>query len=153
VPLAAAFVLLDSTGWRALVVALAAATDWIDGRIARGRGQTTSTGEWLDPLADKTFMVAALVTIVVERGVPPWTLPLLLTRDIGVLLGALFLFGRGQRRRMRARRVGKAVTWLQFAAVGLILLVPPSAVWLAIPLALLGAWAVLDYARAATETR
>ncbi|MGV6850325.1 MAG: CDP-diacylglycerol--glycerol-3-phosphate 3-phosphatidyltransferase [Marinibacterium sp.] len=65
---ALAFVLLPRPigDWSALILfALAAATDWIDGRLARAWGQVTRLGTMLDPIADKVMVAAALVTLSV----------------------------------------------------------------------------------------
>lgn len=147
-PLAALFVLVDGFASRVGVVALAAASDWIDGRVARATRQVTVAGEVLDPIADKVFMLAALVTLATERLVPALVVPLLLTRDVGVALGVIVLAIRGRRMRMPARRAGKIVTWLQFAGIGAILLWPGIAWWVAFVVAAAGMFALQDYARA-----
>ena len=146
-PLAIAFPLVDGLAGRALIVGTAAASEWIDGRLARATGQVTAAGELLDPIADKTFVFAVLVTLAVEGAIPFWTLPLLLTRDIGVTLAALVRRRRG-RRRTPARPLGKLVTWLQFATVAAMLVWPRTAVWAAPAIAALGVIALYDYARA-----
>ena len=148
IPLALLFVLTDDPAARFAILVVAAGSDWIDGPLARRTGTSSRTGEWLDPLADKIFMVAALVTIAFDRGLPAWVLPLLLLRDIGVALGGLALLMLGRRAAVAARRAGKWVTWMQFLAIALILVRPALAVWIAPPLALLGAIALADYARA-----
>jgi CDP-diacylglycerol--glycerol-3-phosphate 3-phosphatidyltransferase/cardiolipin synthase len=150
-PLAALFILVDGGG-RIVVVVAAALSDWIDGRLARAQHQVTRAGELLDPIADKTFMVAAIGTLVVEGSLPGWTLPLLLVRDLGVALGAVLLRARGVHVRMPARRPGKAVTWLQFAAIGALLLWPQAAWWIAPAVAAAGMFALLDYAHAVRWT-
>ncbi|HEX2168450.1 MAG TPA: CDP-alcohol phosphatidyltransferase family protein [Longimicrobiales bacterium] len=146
-PLAALFPLTGGA-LRIAVVAIAAWTDWIDGRFARRTKQVTRLGEVLDPIADKTFMLVALITLAAEGALPLWTLPLLLTRDIGVAAGALVLVARGRNVRLPARRAGKAVTWLQFAAIGALLVSPEAGAWLAPVVALAGLYALRDYARA-----
>lgn len=147
-PLAAAFALVGGTGARFAIVAIAAFSDWIDGPLARHMGSTSRTGEWLDPLADKAFMVTALVVLARDVGLAWWVLPLLLLRDIGVALGALVLLALRKRAAVAARRAGKWVTWLQFLAIGVLLLEPALAPWIAPPVALLGVVALVDYARA-----
>ena len=99
-PLAVAFVLVDGLTARLLLVVAAGVSDWIDGPLARATGSTSRIGEWLDPVADKFFMVVAIVTLTVEIGLPLWVLPLLLLRDIGVVTGAAILALR--RRRLRS---------------------------------------------------
>jgi CDP-diacylglycerol--glycerol-3-phosphate 3-phosphatidyltransferase/cardiolipin synthase len=131
------------------VVAVAAASDWIDGRLARRTGRASAIGAFIDPVADKIFALVALVTLALEGSIPAWTLPLLLTRDIGVSVGALLLVAGGRRPRVKARRPGKAVTWLQFAAIGILIVLPSSVRWLAPLVAVAGIVALVDYARAA----
>lgn len=150
-PLAALFPLLGSVPGRIAVVTLAAGSDWIDGRLARASSQVTRLGELLDPIADKTFMASVLITLAVEGRVPVWTLPLLLTRDIGVALGALVRAARGHRDRMPARRAGKLVTWLQFIGIAALLLWPGTAWWIAAAIAAIGVFALVDYARAISD--
>ncbi|MFN3288120.1 MAG: CDP-alcohol phosphatidyltransferase family protein, partial [Sphingomonadaceae bacterium] len=55
----------------ALFVA-AAATDWLDGRIARARGQVSEFGRFLDPIADKLMVAAALVVLVAQGIIAGW---------------------------------------------------------------------------------
>lgn len=144
-PMALGFVVVHGTGPRLLLAAAAGLSDWVDGRLARATGTTSRTGEWLDPVADKSFMVVAIVTLTIEAGLPLWVLPLLLLRDIGVVLGAGVLALLHRPAALPARRFGKWVTWFQFLAVGLIVLRPSLAVWIAPPVALLGAIALVDY--------
>lgn len=149
IPLAVLFPLIGDLGWRFAVVAFAAATDWADGRLARRTGRESRLGEVLDPVADKVFVVTVLITLVAEDRLALWTLPLLLTRDIGVAAGIVALAVRGKRVRVRARRPGKIVTWLQFGAIAAILLWPASAPWVTPPVAVAGLVALRDYARSA----
>lgn len=148
VPLAALFIAVDSTTARLIVVLIAGVSDWADGRLARSTGAVSTTGIWLDPVADKIFIITCVVALTLDVGLPLYVLPLILLRDIGVLLGALWLFALGRRRGSPARPAGKWVTWLQFAALGLILLRPSLALWIAPAVALVGAIALRDYARA-----
>ena len=146
-PLAVLFPFTGGGGRLAVLVA-AAASDQIDGRLARRTGTVTRLGEVLDPIADKTFMLSALSTLAVEGILPWWALPALLTRDIGVAIGVLLLALQGTRVRMPARRAGKLVTLLQFAGIGGMLAWPETASWLAVLTAAAGMYALGDYARA-----
>ncbi|WP_099825647.1 CDP-diacylglycerol--glycerol-3-phosphate 3-phosphatidyltransferase [Oceaniglobus indicus] len=61
--------------WFALILfAAAAATDWIDGYLARAWGQETKFGTMLDPIADKAMVVIALLVITGFSGMDPWIL-------------------------------------------------------------------------------
>ena len=153
IPLAALFVLMDGLTARLLIVAIAGVSDWADGRLARATGSVSSTGVWLDPVADKIFIVASVVALTLDVGLPLWVLPLLLLRDIGVLIGAVYLAALGRRKGSPARTAGKWVTWLQFVALGLILLRPALATWIAPAVGIVGAIALRDYGRAVLRRR
>jgi len=62
----------------------AAFTDWLDGRLARQRGQVTALGIWLDPLADKLLVVAAFLALVELRLAPAWMVLIILGRELAV---------------------------------------------------------------------
>lgn len=147
-PLAVAFVLVPAAPVRLALITAAAASDWIDGRLARSTGRVTRVGELLDPVADKTFMLAAVGALVLEGYLAAWMLPLLLLRDLGVIVGAGVALARRPHLRLPARAPGKVVTYLQFLATGAILLRPGSARWIVAVVAALGLYALADYARA-----
>jgi cardiolipin synthase (CMP-forming) len=147
IPLAVMFVIIDTVLLRLCVVALAAASDWADGEIARRTGRVTRAGEVLDPVADRAFMITAMIWLAIDGSVAWWMLPLLLLRDIGVLFGALIILAIEPGMRLAARATGKRVTWLQFLAVGLILLRPDLVPFIVVPIALMGVVALVDYGR------
>lgn len=146
-PLALLFVVANSTVLRLAILAAAAVSDWADGFLARRAGRTTRAGEVLDPIADRTFMLTAVIWLAVYGSVQWWTLPLLLLRDIGVMIGALMVLAIEPRMRLPSRAAGKGLTWLQFAAVGLILLKPDLVTIIVVPIAILGVVALVDYGR------
>jgi cardiolipin synthase (CMP-forming) len=145
-PLAAAFVITPDTTFRIALVALSAFSDWADGAIARRSATVTRAGELLDPIADRTFMLTVIIALAIERSLPLWSVPLLLLRDVGVVLGAAAVLLIDRRIRLPARPFGKRVTWLQFAGVALLLLRPDLVLWVVPPIALLGSIALADYA-------
>src|SRR5437899_12574648 len=68
--------------WLALAIFLAAAaTDLLDGFLARRWGQVTTIGTLLDPIADKLLVSAALVALVQVRAVPAWMVILIVGRE------------------------------------------------------------------------
>ena len=69
----------------AAVIFLAAVfTDWLDGRIARSRGQVTTLGQLLDPIADKLLIAAALISLVEIQRVAAWVATIIIGRDIAI---------------------------------------------------------------------
>lgn len=147
IPLAVLFVTIDVTLLRLGIVAAAAGSDWADGVLARRTRRVTHLGEVLDPVADRTFMITALIWMAAHEWLPWWTLPLLLLRDAGVMIGAVVVLAIDRRMRFPARTTGKRLTWLQLIAIGLILVQPNLAPVIAIPIAVMGAAALADYGR------
>src|SRR5437763_6184407 len=71
--------------WLALAIFLsAAATDLLDGYLARRWQQVTTIGTLLDPIADKLLVSAALIALVQEKVVPAWLVVLLIGREFAV---------------------------------------------------------------------
>lgn len=122
-PLALAFPFAARSKGPALVVlALAGLTDVLDGYLARTRGQVTSTGAVLDPVADKVFALSVVTTLIARGQIPKWGIPALLAREI--LEAPLLVWGLAARPHqqrevtdVRANVPGKIATVAQFAAV------------------------------------
>lgn len=93
------------TSWSYLtasaVFALAAATDWLDGYLARRLGQSTPFGAFLDPVADKLMVAVALVLLVEEHANLWLTLPAVIIIGREIVVSALREWmaelGRGRR--------------------------------------------------------
>ncbi|KAB0666790.1 CDP-diacylglycerol--glycerol-3-phosphate 3-phosphatidyltransferase [Oryzomonas japonica] len=68
--------------WAAAVFALASITDWLDGYLARRMGIVTVFGKFLDPIADKLIVMAALIMILPFGRVPAWMVLVVLGREI-----------------------------------------------------------------------
>ncbi len=102
----------------ALLVAIAA-SDWVDGYVARRFDQASRLGAVLDPLVDRILIVVALLTLLAAGVVPPALVILLVTRDVLVVGGALVLFGGLAP--MPVNRTGKAATAALFAGIALLL--------------------------------
>jgi CDP-diacylglycerol--glycerol-3-phosphate 3-phosphatidyltransferase len=97
----------------ALLVFLgAAATDALDGPLARRRGGTTAFGAALDPLADKILVVGALAALALRGLAPAWAVVVIVARE----LAAIELRARSAHA-VGATADGKAKTVLQVAAV------------------------------------
>lgn len=120
IPCAAAFVLTVDHPWRATVVlAIAGATDVLDGWLARRRGEAHELGALLDGVVDKIFVLTVVVSLVVQRRLPLLEAALLGVRDVGELLviAVALLLPMRAVRLIGAERLGKATTMVQFAVV------------------------------------
>jgi len=107
---------------RALVLlAVFAATDWLDGYLARRLDQVSRLGALLDPVSDRALFIVVGVGFVVAGIVPLWAIVVLLLRDgLVTLVGGVLLL-RGART-PEVTRVGKVSTFgLMFALVGFLL--------------------------------
>jgi cardiolipin synthase (CMP-forming) len=108
-------------GWAVVVLAVAGATDWADGKLARALGQASRLGALLDPAADRLYIVATLVAFVLRDVVPLWVVVVLLGRELvlGITLLALRRAGWPP---LQVHYLGKAATFLLLYAFPLLLL-------------------------------
>ena len=84
IPVFMVFLLLG-WNWAALVVfILASLTDFVDGYIARHYNQVSDFGKFLDPLADKLLVIAAMLIFVQWGRIPAWMVMIVLTREFAV---------------------------------------------------------------------
>ena len=79
--------------WAVAVLIASAATDWLDGKLARALHQQSRLGEALDPAADRLYIAATLVALAVRGIIPWWLFALLVVREL-VVAGALGLLKR-----------------------------------------------------------
>ena len=78
-------VLLLGYNWLALIIfAIASLTDFVDGYIARHYNQTSDFGKFLDPLADKLLVTAAMLIFVQWGRMPAWAVMIVLAREFAV---------------------------------------------------------------------
>lgn len=83
--------------WLSLAVfIIASLTDYVDGQIARTRNQVTDFGKFLDPLADKLLVIAAMCMFCQWGMLPAWALMLVLTREFAVTGLRLVAVGKGK---------------------------------------------------------
>lgn len=114
-------------GWArmacALVFLIAAVTDWMDGYLARRLGQTSRFGAFLDPVADKLMVAAALVLLV--EADPRWPLSvaavIIIGREITVSALREWMAELGDRTKVAVNMVGKFKTAAQMTAIVLLL--------------------------------
>ncbi len=125
---AVAFPLAPRSWWLALVLT-AAASDWLDGYLARRFHATSWIGGLLDGLSDKAFVVSALLTFAAHDLLSWWQIPFLLLRDFSVATGVTISAMRRDKdafRHMDSRAFGKLTTVVIFALL-VVLLVWPDA--------------------------
>lgn len=154
-PLAALFLVSETVVQRVALVLAAAATDFLDGYIARHQNLVSRMGALIDPVADRAFVVTAFVTYVLEGALTPLEFFVVLVRDISTAIG--FLIARTvpslRAVEFKARLPGKLVTSLQLL---LLLAVPVLPVLLGkeshqvlklllLAVGTLSVWAVVDY--------
>ena len=99
---------------------LAAASDGIDGYIARHYNQRTRLGSVLDPIADKGLLLAAIVTLSFSNWhyeFPLWFPILVISRDMVIVIGSLLLHYFNGKIQVRPSLTGKAATAFQMIAI------------------------------------
>lgn len=110
-----------------LILILAGATDILDGYLARSRGLVTQTGIMLDPLADKTMMIAVVLSLMISGMIPWEAAAAMFIRDLGMIAGAAFFHFRGKRT-VPANVMGKLTTVLYYLAILFIIFEFPFAI-------------------------
>lgn len=111
-PLAVAFVVIPHSGWRLLVLSVAAFTDLADGFLARRFGGSR-LGSFLDPVADKLFMAGAFGVVFFSGMLRWYEIVMVLIRDIAATAAFLGVVALKRPEAIPARAGGKAVTVAQ----------------------------------------
>ena len=107
----------------------ASCTDMADGNLARRRGQVTELGKFLDPLADKLFVLSVLIVLVQEGLLAAWVVVIIFGRELLITVLRSYRADRGV---VAATPFGKTKTVLQVLAVLLLILQRPYP-WLTVP--------------------
>jgi len=107
----------------AIIFSLAALTDTIDGYLARFQKQVTAMGQFLDPIADKLLVSAALISLVELARISAWVALVIIAREFAV--SGLRLAAIAEKEVIVASRMGKIKTISQIVAVIAIILQPP----------------------------
>jgi len=156
IPLAIVFcVTYGYPQWSLGVIAAAALTDALDGAVARrarSRAEAhglrvSSAGEWLDPVADKIFMAAVVVTLALH-GTPIAVVLAICARELAIIpLGIVYRIVRPHvEHAFKADFLGKATTIAQLAAVAGAVIQAPWAAPAAVLAGTIGIAAVIHYA-------
>ena len=107
----------------AAVFVAASLTDTLDGNLARARGQVTELGKFLDPLADKLFILSVLIVLVQVRALAAWVVVVIFGREL--LITVLRSLSASQGHVIAATPWGKTKTVSQVVAVLLLILQEP----------------------------
>jgi len=110
----------DAATW---IFVIAAATDWLDGYLARKLGQSSPFGAFLDPVADK-LMVAVALVLLVQIDEKAWLVmpaTIIIGREIAVSALREWMAGIGERTKVAVSVIGKIKTTFQMVALLLLL--------------------------------
>ncbi|GAC1652808.1 MAG: hypothetical protein NVS4B3_15330 [Gemmatimonadaceae bacterium] len=153
--LAGCFPLVPEAGDRAALIGAAAATDFLDGFIARRARLTSKWGALIDPIADRAFVLVAVTTFLFAGELAVWQYIVLLSRDLMTAIG--FLVARIvpwlRPVEFKARAPGKVVTSLQLITLLMVILLPRTVPLLVVATGLTSAFAVADYTRVLWRAR
>jgi CDP-diacylglycerol--glycerol-3-phosphate 3-phosphatidyltransferase len=127
----------------ALIFILASTTDWIDGYFARKYNLVTNLGKFLDPLADKLLVSAALIVLVELGLAPAWMVIIIISREFAVTGLRLVLAGEGEV--VAANMLGKIKTWTQIIAISALLLHNFPFQMISFPFAMISLWVAVFF--------
>jgi CDP-diacylglycerol--glycerol-3-phosphate 3-phosphatidyltransferase/cardiolipin synthase len=99
----------------------AAVTDWLDGYLARRWNQTTSFGAFLDPVADKLMVAAALIVLTEKGTINPLVSLIIIGREITISALREWMAQIGQSKSVAVNLLGKAKTVIQLVAIPFLL--------------------------------
>jgi phosphatidylglycerophosphate synthase len=142
--------------WRFAAIVAAAVSDALDGLLSRATQTSSITGRFLDPVADKVFVIAALITFVMDGTLTVGQLALIALRDIAVLLCAAWALTRSGWAAAELAHptwLGKLTTPLQMLALLVVLLWQEATSFVIVPVAVVSGLAGLDYCRRAWVLR
>lgn len=107
--------------WAVVVLAAASFTDWLDGQIARRWHQVSRVGQMLDPIADRLYIFATVVALMLRGVIPLWLVIALVARDLAMVCLVPVLRTRGFTS-LPVHFVGKAATFCLLFSFPLLLL-------------------------------
>jgi cardiolipin synthase len=108
--------------WAVVLLVAAAASDWLDGKIARAWNQESRLGQMLDPTADRLYIGAMLIGLAVRGIIPWWLVGVLIGRELVLALALLWLRSAAGYGPLQVSLIGKTATLCLFYAFPLLLL-------------------------------
>ena len=140
----------DTAGLAAILFAVAAATDWVDGQLARRWNVTSKLGSFLDTTADKLLVSGVLIALLGAERVSPWIVAVIVGRELVLmgLRGVLAADGTV----ISPSLLGKLKTTIQFLAIALAIPRPGEPIgslyvdeWAMLAAAAITVWSAVDY--------
>lgn len=142
IPIVLALMVIDDITCRwlaAILFLLAALTDFVDGRLARSRGEITDFGKFIDPIADKLLVLLPLILLLWQGAdVGVFAVLIMVAREI--IISGFRLVAASRNQVIAADASGKLKTSLQILAVAMLMLRAPYAYYVAWLAALLSAY-------------
>ncbi|HKM04657.1 MAG TPA: CDP-diacylglycerol--glycerol-3-phosphate 3-phosphatidyltransferase [Lachnospiraceae bacterium] len=134
--------------WIALgIFIIASLTDLLDGKIARKYNLVTNFGKFMDPLADKLLVSAALIGLVELSKIPAWIVIVIISREF--IISGFRLIASDNGRVLAASNIGKFKTTFQMimvclmiADIKMFMVITQVVMWIAVILTI---WSLLDY--------
>jgi CDP-diacylglycerol--glycerol-3-phosphate 3-phosphatidyltransferase len=144
----------DETGDAAVVgcflFCVAAATDWVDGRLARRWEVTTKFGSFLDTTADKMLVSGVLIALLAAERASPWLVALIIGRELTLMGLRGIIASEGEV--MAPSMLGKLKTSAQFLAIALAIVRPGEPIgglyideWAMLAATFITVWSAVDY--------
>jgi CDP-diacylglycerol--glycerol-3-phosphate 3-phosphatidyltransferase len=140
----------DTSAPAAVLFAVAAITDWVDGRLARRWNVTSKLGSFLDTTADKLLVSGVLIALLGAERVSPWIVAVIVGREL-VLMGLRGVIA-AEGAVMAPSFLGKLKTSVQFLAIILAILRPGDEIgglyidqWAMLAAAAITVWSAADY--------
>ncbi len=118
-PVLFVLIILHEASWAGMVFAVAAASDWWDGHIARRMGLVSPLGTFLDPLADKLLTGAAFIAFAWLEYIPWWMVVVILARDLYLTYFRVVADAMGLS--LRTTNFAKGKTFVQMTFIAILL--------------------------------
>jgi cardiolipin synthase len=112
----------EADGWAIIVLIFAGISDYLDGKIARRWNQISRVGQILDPLADRLYILATLIGLLLRDLIPLWLVVILVGRDVVMGIVLFIIKRRTGLVGLPVHFIGKAATFCLLYAFPLILM-------------------------------
>jgi cardiolipin synthase (CMP-forming) len=98
-----------------ILFAISVITDVLDGALARWRGERTTLGTSLAPMADKLLLVSTFITLTALGEIPVWVFVSVISRDMIIIMGWTLVYILTGNSKIEPRPLGKVTTFLQMS--------------------------------------